>query len=315
MHPLLEPAPSLLAAACDVLAYPPGGELTEDAIAAAAEGCAGIVSQVMDPIGDRVLSVPGLRVVANVAVGYDNMDLKAAARHGVVVTHTPGVLDETTADLAFALMMTAARRVAEGDRFTRAGRWTSWSIDQMLGQDVHGATLGIVGLGRIGRVVVRRARGFDMRVLYTDAARLPEADEDALGVSWRSLDGLLAESDFVTLHVPLSPETHHMIGAAQLSAMKPSAVLVNASRGPVVDAAALAEALRVGRIFAAGLDVFENEPGVPADLAELENVVLVPHIGSASVRTRSEMCELAVRNVLAVLEGSPPPSVIPEVAG
>jgi glyoxylate reductase len=309
-HPLLEPAPSLLADACDVVAYPDGAPLTEDAIAGAAEGCAAIVSQAMDPIGDRVLSLPGLRVVANVAVGHDNIDLGAARRHGVVVTNTPGVLDETTADLAFALLMAAARRLVEGDRMVRAGRWTGWSMDQLLGRDVHGATLGVVGLGRIGKALARRAHGFEMRVLYADAVRLPEADERALGVSWRSLDALLGEADFVSLHVPLSPGTRHLIGARELAAMKPGAVLVNASRGPVVDAAALAGALREGRIFAAGLDVYEREPNVPAELVGLENVVLAPHIGSASVRTRARMCELAVENVLAVLGDREPATAV-----
>jgi glyoxylate reductase len=228
----------------------------------------------------------------------------------VFVTNTPGVLDETTADLAFALLMTAARRVAESDRFVRAGRWSGWAIDQMLGQDVHGATLGIVGLGRIGQAVAKRASGFGMRVLYADARRIPAEEEQALNAEWMPLDDLLREADFVTLHVPLSKETHHLIGAAQLNAMKPSAVLVNASRGPVVDTAALAAALREGSIFAAGLDVYEHEPEVPAELIAQENVVLAPHIGSASVRTRSRMCELAARNVIAALRGERPPTLV-----
>jgi glyoxylate reductase len=310
MHPLLDPAPALLAGEFDVVDYPAGGPLTEEAIADAARGCAAILSQVMDPIGERVLSVPGLRIVANVAVGYDNIDLAVATRHGVFVTNTPGVLDETTADLAFALLMTAARRVAESDRFVRAGRWSGWAIDQMLGQDVHGATLGIVGLGRIGQAVAKRASGFGMRVLYADARRIPAEEEQALNAEWMPLDDLLREADFVTLHVPLSKETHHLIGAAQLNAMKPSAVLVNASRGPVVDTAALAAALREGSIFAAGLDVYEHEPEVPAELIAQENVVLAPHIGSASVRTRSRMCELAARNVIAALRGERPPTLV-----
>lgn len=305
-QPLLDPAPAVLAEACEVVAYPDGGDQSDAALAAAAEGCDGIVSQSTDTIGERVLSRPRLRVVANAAVGYNNVDVDAATRHRVVVTNTPGVLDDTTADLAFALLMAAARRVGEGDRFVRGGRWRRWTIGQMLGHDVHGATLGIVGLGRIGRVVAKRASGFDMRVLYCARTRLPEAEERTLGVEWRSLGGLLRESDLVSLHVPLTSETHHLIGAAELRLMKPTAVLVNVSRGPVVDVPALAEALRERRIFAAGLDVFEDEPNVPAELLPLENVVLTPHIGSGSVRTRSRMCELAARNAVAVLSGAPP---------
>ncbi len=319
MHPILDPGPALLAeAGCEVVAYPAGAPLAEDAIRGALEAgaCRGILSQVMDPVGEPVLAAPGLRIVANVAVGYDNIDLPAATRHGVMATNTPGVLTDTTADFAFALMMAAARRVAEGDRFLRAGRFHGWAIDMLLGQDVWGATLGLVGVGRIGGAVARRARGFGMRILYTDAVPLPEDVERELGAARVDLATLLREADFVSLHVPLTPETRHLIGAPELAQMKPTAVLVNTSRGPVVDEAALAGALRDGAIFAAGLDVFEREPEVHPGLLELDNVVLAPHIASGSVRTRSEMSAMAVRNLVAGLRGERPPNLLnPEVLG
>jgi glyoxylate reductase len=317
MHPILDPGPALLAeAGCEVVPYPEGAPLTEAAIRDAVERCGsqGILSQVADPIGETVLSAPGLRIVANVAVGFDNIDVAAATRHGIMATHTPGVLTDTTADFAFALLMAAARRVAEGDRFLRAGRFEGWAIDMLLGQDVWGATLGLVGVGRVGGAVARRARAFDMRVLYTDAVALPAEVERELGATRVDLDTLLAEADFVSLHVPLTPETRHLIGAPQLARMKSTAVLVNTARGPVVDEAALVEALRAGRILGAGLDVYEREPEVHPGLLELQNVVLAPHIASGSVRTRSEMSALAVRNLLAGLRGERPPNLLnPEV--
>jgi glyoxylate reductase len=317
MHPVLDPAPAMLEeAAAEVVPFPDGQPLSEEAIRAAVEagGCQGILSQVMDPIRETVLSTPGLEIVANVAVGYDNIDVPAATRHGVMATHTPGVLTDTTADFAFALMMAAARRMAEADRFLRGGRFDGWAIDMLLGQDVWGATLGLVGVGRIGGAVARRARAFDMRVLYTDAVALPADVERELGATRVELDELLAEADFVSLHVPLTPDTHHLIGAPQLQRMKPTAVLVNTSRGPVVDEAALAAALRDGAIFAAGLDVYEREPEVHPDLLGLDNAVLAPHIASGSVRTRAEMSALAVRNLLAGLRGDRPPNLLnPEV--
>ncbi|HSR24645.1 MAG TPA: D-glycerate dehydrogenase, partial [Candidatus Eisenbacteria bacterium] len=291
---------------------PPEEEAIREAVEAG--GCRGILSQVMDPIRETVLSAPGLQIVANVAVGFDNIDVPAATRHRVMATNTPGVLTGTTADFAFALMMAAARRVAEGDRFLRAGRFDGWGIDVLLGQDVWRATLGLVGVGRIGGAVARRARAFEMRILYTDTVPLPPDVEGELGATRVELDELLREADFVSLHVPLTPDTHHLVGADQLARMKPTAVLVNTSRGPVVDEAALAEALREGQIFAAGLDVFEREPEVHPGLLELENVVLAPHIASGSVRTRSEMSVLAVRNLLAGLRGERPPNLLnPEV--
>ena len=314
MHKILDPGPALLAEVVELVPYPEGQPLEESSIRRAAEGCQGIVSQVMDPIGEEVLSLPGLKIVSNVAVGFDNIDLAAATRHGVMVTNTPGVLTDTTADFAFALLMAAGRRVAEGDRSLRRGEFKGWAIDVLLGQDVHGATLGLVGVGRIGGAVARRARGFDMRILYTDAVALPSDLEEELGATRVELSELLREADFVSLHVPLTEETRHLISTDELTQMKPTAVLVNTSRGPVVDEAALAQGLAEGRIFAAGLDVFEREPEVHPGLVGLDNVVLAPHIASGSVRTRSEMCAMAARNVIAGLRGERPPNLLnPEV--
>lgn len=249
---------------------------------------------------------PRLRVVANVAVGYDNVDLEAAARRGVLVTNTPGVLDDATADLTLALILTATRRVAEGDRLVRSGRGWSWGMGFMLGSSLQGKRLGIVGLGGIGRRVAERARAFGMRIAYHQRRPAPAEVEAALGAERLPLERLLAESDVVSLHCPLTPETHHLIGAAELGAMKPSAVLVNAARGPVVDERALVAALREGRIAGAGLDVYEHEPRVEPGLPALENVVLAPHLGSATVETRTAMAELAARNAISVLGGQGP---------
>ncbi|OGL10889.1 MAG: D-glycerate dehydrogenase [Candidatus Rokubacteria bacterium RIFCSPLOWO2_02_FULL_73_56] len=272
----------------------------------------GLVCQIITTVDDEVLAqAPSLRVVANVAVGYNNIDVAAARRRGVVVTNTPDVLTETTADFAWTLLMAAARRVVEADRFARSGRWTRWQWDLLWGADVHGKTLGIVGFGRIGRAVARRALGFDMRVLYHDAVRADAAAERELRAAPTDLATLLRESDFVTLHTNLTAETRHLIDARTLRTMKPSAILVNASRGPVVDEAALARALREGWIAAAGLDVFEEEPTIHPDLLPLTNVVMAPHIASASGETRLAMATLAVKNCLAVLEGKPPLTPVP----
>jgi len=307
-HRVLDPAPALLAKATEVIGYQ--GELSSEPIAAAAAGCGGILSQSIDPIDERVLSTPGLRVVSNVAVGYNNIDVEAATRRGVLVTNTPGVLDETTADLAFALILAAARRLGEGERMIRAGGWDGWAIDQLLGRDIHGSTLGIVGLGRIGQAVARRGRGFGMRIIYAQRSPAGAEVERELGAERRELSDLLVEADFVSLHTPLTAETTRLIGAAELARMKPSAVLVNTARGPVVDEAALAQALRERRIFAAGLDVFEAEPKVHPDLLGMENVVLLPHLGSASVDTRSKMCETAASNLVAALGGERPEHLV-----
>lgn len=289
--------------------------LTSDRLVDAVADKHAIVSQLTDLIDARVLdSAAELRVIANVAVGFDNIDVQAATERGILVTNTPGVLTDTTADLAFALMMAAARRIPEAERFLRAGCWRQWEIDLFSGHDIHHHTLGVLGLGRIGRGMVRRARGFDMRVVYHDAIRAAAEDERELGVEFVDKETLFRESDFVSIHVPLNEQTRHYVGQAEFSLMKPTAVLVNTSRGPVVDEHALAEALAQGRIASAGLDVFENEPTVSPALLELDNVVLIPHIASASVKTRTRMCMMAAENAVAVMSGQRAPNPInPEV--
>ena len=269
-------------------------------------GKQGLICQITDAIDDEVLASPGLQVVCNVAVGYNNIDVTGARRRGVVVTNTPDVLTETTADFAWALLMAAARRVVEADRYVRSGEWKTWRWDLLWGLDVHGKTIGVLGFGRIGRAVARRARGFGMRVLYHDPVRATHDAERELAATSVDKPTLLAESDFVTLHVLLSPETKHLIDEASLRSMKKTAVLVNAARGPIVDEAALARALGEGWIAAAGLDVFEEEPKIHPGLLPLTNVVLAPHVASASFDTRVAMSTLAVKNCLAVLEGKPP---------
>jgi len=277
-------------------------------------GCQGkdaLVCLLTEKVDGGVLAAaPSLKIVANVAVGYDNLDIAAGTKAGVVMTNTPGVLDDTTADLAFALLMCTTRRLAEGDRLMRRGSWGGWGIMQLLGHDVHHATLGIVGFGRIGRGVARRARGFDMTVIYADEFPAAAEVEQELRVTRVPFDELLARADFVTLHTPLLPGTRHLIDAAALRKMKRTACLINTSRGPVVDEAALVEALREGVIAGAGLDVYENEPKMTPGLDKLENVVLLPHIGSASYATRGKMAEMAARNVLAFFEGKTPPNAI-----
>ncbi|HET8813918.1 MAG TPA: D-glycerate dehydrogenase [Solirubrobacterales bacterium] len=261
-----------------------------------------------DRVDEELLEAAGprLRCIANVAVGYDNVDLNAAARHGVVVTNTPGVLDDATADLTWALILAATRRLCEGDRLVRSGRSWSWGMSFMLGSSLRGKLLGIVGLGGIGRRVAERARAFGMEVAYHSRQGAPAEVEAALGAERMPLERLLAEADVLSLHCPLTPQTHHLIGSEELEAMKASAVLINAARGPIVDERALAAALAAGRIAGAGLDVYEHEPRVEPALLELDNVVLVPHLGSATVETRTAMAELAARNAIAVSRGEAP---------
>ena len=282
---------------------PPDREKLLDAV----RGTDAILATATEKIDGEVMDAAGndLKVVANMAVGYDNIDVEAASERGVVVTNTPGVLDETTADVAFMLVLAAARRLGEAERLLRAGRWEWWGPKQLRGQDVWGKALGIVGMGRIGRAVARRGKGFGMEILYHNRSR-DESAEGELGARYLELEDLLREADFVSIHTPLTPETRHLIGAEQLGMMKPSSVLVNTSRGPVVDEDALADALAEERIFAAGLDVYEEEPKVHPKLLDLENVVLAPHIGSASFETRDRMATLAAENVAAVLRGEKP---------
>ena len=291
--------------------------MAPDALQSRLTGKQGVVCQLTDKITPELLDAcPDLKVVSNVAVGYDNIDVAAATERGVVVTNTPGVLTETTADLAFALILAAGRRLTESERFLRAGKWGEWYIDLLTGFDIHGATLGLLGMGRIGQAVARRARGFDMRVLYHNRSRLPEAEEKELGAEYVSFEELLSASDYLSLHVPLGDATRHIVDSAALSKMKRTAILVNTARGPVVDEAALAEALADGVIAYAGLDVFEKEPEVHAKLLEVPNVVLAPHIGSASVATRTRMCTMAAENCVAALTGGKPPNAVnPEALG
>jgi glyoxylate reductase len=278
-----------------------------DELLEAVRGAAGILLTVTEKMNAEVMDAAGdgLKVIANMAVGYDNVDVKAATERGVVVTNTPEVLNETTADTAFMLLLAAARRLGEAERLLRSGGWDAWGPMQLTGPDVWGKKLGIVGFGRIGQAVARRARGFDMEVLYHDQYRNEEAEQE-LGARYLDLNELLGTCDFISVHTPLTDETHHLIGATELDRMKPETVLVNTSRGPVVDEASLADALAEDRIFAAGLDVYEEEPEVHPRLLELENVVLAPHIGSASVETRDKMAALAAENIVAVLSGEEP---------
>jgi glyoxylate reductase len=276
--------------------------------AAAADGLLTLLTERID--AELMDAVPRLRVVSNMAVGYDNIDVAEATRRAILVTNTPGVLTDTTADFAFALLMAAARRVVEADRYTRQGRWKTWGPQILLGQDIHGACLGIVGLGAIGLEVAKRARGFGMRILYHDHRRRPR-EERRYGLVYSELDQLLREADFISLHVPLTGETRHLIGERELSLMKPTAILVNTARGPVVDQGALYRFLEDKRIAAAALDVTEVEP-IPMDdpLLTLDNVIIAPHIGSASVATRTRMAAVAADNLLAALRGEEPPNCV-----
>ncbi len=289
--------------------------LTTDELVARARGCQAVVSQLTDKLNAGVIAqLQGVKVIANVAVGYDNIDVPAATAAGIAVTNTPGVLTETTADFAFTLLMATARRIPEAHAFVHSGEWKTWLIDLLAGQDIYGATLGLVGLGRIGAAVARRARGFGMNIIYCDAQAAPAEVEQELGAKRVEMAELLKTADFVSLHVPLTPETRHLIGAAELKQMKPTAVLINTARGPVVDEVALADALEQKTIWAAGLDVFEAEPTVHAKLLTLPNAVLAPHIASASVGTRRRMSMMAAENAAAALEGARPANLLnPEV--
>jgi glyoxylate reductase len=303
-----EPAIELLEGAGDVWVSPHDRPLATDELQAAVAGADGVVTLLHDRVDDAFLDAAGsrLRIVANAAVGYDNIDVRACSRRGVFVSNTPGVLTEATADLAFALILMATRRLGEGERLIRARTPWSWSMFFMLGSGIQGKTLGVVGLGKIGLATARRARAFGMEIAYAGRRRAPAEIETELAARFLPLEELLAQADVVSLHCPLSAETHHLIDAEALGRMKPSAYLVNTTRGPVVDEAALAEALRAGTIAGAGLDVFEREPEVHEALLGLESVVLIPHLGSATVETRTAMGVLAARNVVAVVGGDAP---------
>lgn len=279
---------------------------SREALLACVEGADAVITLLSDRVDEAFLDAagPSLRIVANYAVGHDNVDLDACQRRGVAVSTTPGVLNEATADFTWALLLAVARRLLEGHRLAASGAWTGWQPQQLLGRSLAGATLGIVGLGRIGRAVARRAHAFGMETCYH--ARSPDREAEAeLGARYLPLDALLAASDVVSLHVPLTPETHHLIDGPALSRMKPDALLINTARGPVVDEQALVDALREGRLGGAGLDVFEHEPSVHPDLPGLDNVVLAPHLGSATVETRTAMARTCSEAVVAVLRGAP----------
>ncbi len=302
-------------AACDVDLWDDPLPPPRDQLLRRVAGCDGVLTLLTDRVDEDFLDAAGpqLKVVSNYAVGFDNIDVDACARRGVAVGNTPGVLTDTTADLAFALLMAAARRLPEGDRYVRDGQWETWGPLLMLGPDVHHSTIGIVGFGRIGQAVAQRAAGFGMQVLYHDVQELPRNVTEPLGASYVSLEALLARSDFVSLHVNLSPETRHLINAGTLSRMKRTAVLVNTSRGPVVDHVALADALKDGTIWAAALDVTDPEP-IPADhpLVGLPNCLIVPHIASASRATRGRMSSMAAANLVAGVQGRPLPTPVIE---
>ncbi len=303
-----------LRGACDVDLWEDELPPPRDELLRRVAGVDGVLTLLTDRVDDAFLDAagPGLKVVSNYAVGFDNIDVAACARRGIPVGNTPGVLTETTADLAFALLMAAARRVSEGERYVRAGKWKTWGPLLLLGPDVHGATIGIVGFGRIGQAVARRARGFGMEILYHDLQQLPPEVTEPLGATYLPLEELLPRADFVSLHVNLSPQTRHLINAETLSWMKPMAVLINTSRGPVVDQAALADALERDVIWAAALDVTDPEP-IPMDdrLVGRDDCIIVPHIASASRATRGKMAEMAAANLLAGVRGQPLPTPVP----
>src|SRR5580693_6655626 len=313
-HPLFEPAREILQESCEVEYWtkpdrPPRPELLQ-----LLKDKDGLVCLLTEKVTEELLrAAPNLRIAANVAVGFDNIDVAACTARGVVATNTPGVLDETTADFAWTLMMAVARRLGEGEALARSGIWQGWSLDQLVGTDVWGKTLGIVGFGRIGRAMARRALGFQMKVIYTDAVRAPEAVEKELKAEYRGMASLLSEADFVSVHVPLLPETRGLFDAPRFVKMKPTAFLINTSRGPVVDEAARVHALESGKIAGAALDVFENEPFIHPGLKR-PNVVLAPHIASASIETRTKMACMAAENVVAMFKGQRPPNMLnPEV--
>jgi glyoxylate reductase len=311
-RPIMDEPLARLRERCEVTVHENEFGIPRDELLRVVAGRDAIVTMLTEKVDAELLESAGdqLTIVANHAVGFDNVDLAACTAAHVLASNTPDVLTETTADTAFALLMAAARRVGEGERFLRDGRPWIWGPLMMLGQDVHHKTMGIVGFGRIGQAVARRAKGFGMDVIYADAFRLPPEVEAETGATRVELGDLLARADFVSIHTNLTPETRHLFDAAAFEAMKDTAVLVNTSRGPVVDEAALAEALEAGEIFAAGLDVFEREPEVEARLLTLENAVVIPHLGSATVDTRIAMGNVVADNVFAALEGRRPPTLL-----
>lgn len=313
---ILEEGLNMLRERYDVEVSDYDGIIPREMLLEKVKGADALVSLLTDNIDAEVMDAagPNLKIIANYAVGYNNIDVEEATKRGIMVTNTPGVLTETTADFAWTLLMAIARRIVEADKFVREGKFRGWEPMLLLGTDVFGATLGIVGFGRIGQAMARRALGFNMRVLYYDNSRVDEQLEKELKATFVDLPTLLKESDFVTLHVPLTKQTHHLIGEKELKMMKKDAYLINTARGPVVDEKALVKALKEGWIKGAALDVFENEPEIEPELLKLDNVVLAPHIASASYATRSKMSVMVAENIIKALSGEVPPNLVnPEV--
>jgi glyoxylate reductase len=309
-HPLFEPARNILDANCDMQYWTDSERPPRDEVLRHVKDKDGLICLLTEKVNEEFLcAAPKLCIASNVAVGYDNIDVDACTKRGVVVTNTPGVLDETTADFAWTLLMAVARRVAEGEALARSGNWRGWNLDQLCGADVWGKTLGIVGFGRIGRAVARRASGFQMKIIYTDAVRASEEVEKSVNAEFCDMNSLLAESDFISLHVPLLPETRAMFNGPKFLRMKPTAFVINTSRGPVIDEAALVVALENKKIAGAALDVFENEPFLHPGLNR-SNVVLTPHIASASLETRTKMAVMAANNIVAMFKGQRPPNIL-----
>jgi glyoxylate reductase len=305
----------MISAECEMEVNPHDRVLTREELERAVQGIDGLLCLLTDRIDAELLDFnPDLKVIANYAVGFNNIDVKACTERGIPVSNTPGVLTDTTADFAWTLLMATARRLVEADRFTRAGKYEGWGPMMFLGGDIYGQTLGVIGMGRIGQAFAKRACGFDMKVIYYDAFHLTPEKEKELNIEYRELDDLLKEADFVSIHVPLIPETRHLIGERELKMMKETAYLINTARGPIIDEKALVEALKNKEIAGAGLDVYENEPELAPGLVELENVILAPHIASASIETRTKMAVMAAENLLAGLKGETMPNIVnPEV--
>lgn len=309
-HQLFDEARQILDADCDVEYWTNEERPSREEVLRRVKDKEGLVCLLTEKVNDDLLRAAAkLRIAANVAVGYDNIDVDTCTKRGVVATNTPGVLDETTADFAWTLMMAVARRLSEGEQLARSGNWKGWNLDQLCGADIWGKTLGLVGFGRIGRAVARRALGFQMKVIYTDAVKAPDEVEKPLNAQFRDMNSLLAESDFISLHVPLLPETRGLFDSPKFYRMKPTAFLINTSRGPVVEEAALVAALDAKKIAGAALDVFENEPFIHPGLKR-SNVVLAPHLASASLETRTRMAVMAAENVVALFKGQLPPNML-----
>ena len=309
-HALFPEARQILDANCDIQYWSETERPQREQVLRQVKDREGLICLLTEKINEEVLrAAPKLRIVANVAVGFDNIDVDACTKRGVVATNTPGVLDETTADFAWTLLLGVARRLSEGETLARSGNWKGWNLDQLCGVDVWGKTLGIVGFGRIGRAVARRAAGFQMKVIYTDAVRASEDVEKSVCAEFREMNNLLSESDFISLHVPLLAETRALFDAPKFYRMKPTSFLINTSRGPVVDEAALVAALENKKIAGAALDVYENEPFIHPGLKR-PNVVLAPHLASASLETRTKMAVMAANNVVALFKGQRPPNIL-----